>query len=341
MKSAPLISIIVPIYNSEAKLSRCIDSLLAQDYTKIEVVLVNDGSSDSSLSIAVNYSRKDSRIKVFNQKNSGVSSARNLGLSEATGDFICFVDSDDYVEPNYVSNFIIGLDSDVDLVFQGLNEIHLDNSIRKIIPEQAYYTYNDILNGISDINRHKMFGYVCNKLYKASIIKCHNLKFREDISLSEDRIFALRYLHYVNNMQVIGSSAYNYELQETGLTLRHRTFEDLKKAADVNLQEALSLLSERESIRFEHDTRRMYVMSALSYLASLFQDQTTWNERVNEISSLKKSYQSWLKEYIPINRNQKLIFHSLKYPTILSVLIQSAYWHAKSIYERITKLSKH
>lgn len=337
----PLVSIIVPVYNSEKKLRRCIESLLVQDYSKIEVILINDGSTDNSLSIIKEYEFKDKRIRVYCQHNGGVSRARNLGIVKADGEYLCFVDSDDYVEPCYISNFIQGIEGDIDLVFQGLNEIHLDKSVRKIVPEQAYYTYSNILDGVSDINKHKMFGYVCNKLYKTSIIRQNNLMFREDISISEDRIFALQYLHYVKSMQVVAASAYNYELQESGLTLKRRPFEEIKKAADINLQEALSLLKLRQSSRFEHDTRRMYVMTAISYMGALFNEKTSWKKRYKVVNAFRESYSEWLNYYTPVTIHQKVVVKSLYTPAIISTLMQSMYWQLKTIHEKITQIGKH
>lgn len=337
----PVVSIIVPVYNSELHLSRCLDSLISQDYSNIEIILINDGSIDNSLAILKEYEDKDERIKVFDQTNSGVSHARNVGLSEAKGEYICFVDSDDYVDTTYVSNFIKGLDKNSDLVFQGLNEIHLDKSVRRVIPKQAFYSYSNILNGISDINKHKIFGYVCNKLYKASIIRTNNLKFREDINISEDRIFALKYLQYVQSMQVVAESAYNYELQETGLTLKHRPFDEIKKAADINLQEAISLLKQRDSSRFEQDTRKMYIMSAIGFMGVLFQEKSSWIKRYKAVNSFRESYSEWLSNYTPITRHQKIIIKSLGTPSIISVIIQSLYWQLKKFYEKITQIGKH
>lgn len=337
----PLVSIIVPVYNSMRHLRRCVDSLLMQEYSNIEIILVNDGSIDNSLAIANEYESKDKRVKVVNQINGGVSHARNTGLSSASGDYVCFVDSDDYVEGDYVSNFIKGLGMDIDLVFQGLNEIHLDKSVRRVVPEQAYYCYSEVLDGVADINRHKMFGYVCNKLYKTSIIRQHNLRFREDINISEDRIFALQYLHHVKGMQVIAASAYNYELQESGLTLRHRSFDEIKKAADINLHEAFSLIKQRPSSRFEHDIQRMYIMTAICFIGALFQENASWIKRYRVINAFRKSYSEWLKEYTPITRHQKFMIRSLGIPTILAIFIQSLYWQLKIFHEKITKVSKH
>ena len=101
------ISVIVPVYNVISCISRCIDSLLEQTLTDWELLLIDDGSSDGSALICDDYSSKDKRIKVFHKENGGVSSARNLGIEQASGDWIVFVDSDDWCEPNYLSDFFV------------------------------------------------------------------------------------------------------------------------------------------------------------------------------------------------------------------------------------------
>lgn len=102
-KMNPLISVIIPIYNVEKYLKRCLESVVNQDYKNLEIILINDGSTDNSLEIATTYKSKDKRIKIFSQINQGLSAARNSGLDKATGDYITFIDSDDYVSKDYVS----------------------------------------------------------------------------------------------------------------------------------------------------------------------------------------------------------------------------------------------
>ena len=111
-----MISIIVPVYNSEKYIDRCLDSILNQTYKDLEIVLVNDGSNDQSLKILENYALRDTRIKVVNQENKGVAAARNTGLDNATGDYILYVDSDDWIENNMVER-MVELSANADIVF--------------------------------------------------------------------------------------------------------------------------------------------------------------------------------------------------------------------------------
>ena len=327
----PLISIIVPVYNVEDKLERCVHSLFSQTYSNIEIILIDDGSIDKSGFVCDNLLLEDSRIKVIHQKNHGVSYSRNKGIDSSKGEYICFVDSDDFVEKNYIENFIIGLRNTTDLVFQGINEINEGNKITRKIPKECYYLYENILEGIADINKYSMFGYVCNKLYKRSIIVDNNIRFNLTINISEDRIFALQYIKYVNEMSVVAASAYNYEILTTGLTLRKRAFKDLKIAADTNLKVALDLLEERQSERFLYDTRKSYIIASIGYLNSRFINKTPISTIINEINHFKNKYLNWLNYYIPVNNDQKMLYLSLKFPTCITILLLKLYWFLKKI----------
>ena len=116
---ADRISVIIPVYNTGDRLSRCLDSMLAQSVRDLEIIAVNDGSTDNSPAICDEYARKDSRVKAIHMANGGVSAARNRGLEEATGTFVSFIDSDDWCEPWYIETFLSGMDDGVDLVLQG------------------------------------------------------------------------------------------------------------------------------------------------------------------------------------------------------------------------------
>ena len=124
--SDSLISVIVPVYNSEQTLNRCIDSILGQTYRNFELFLINDGSKDRSGEICDEYARKDSRVKVFHKENGGVSSARNVGLDNASGEWITFVDSDDRIGQNFLKNLVL-YSTNVDLVY--VNQVILERVV--------------------------------------------------------------------------------------------------------------------------------------------------------------------------------------------------------------------
>jgi glycosyltransferase involved in cell wall biosynthesis len=210
MLNKPLISIIIPIYNSELHLSKCIESVINQSYKNYELILVNDGSSDSSRVICENYAISDTRIKVFNKTNEGVSSTRNLGLQNATGKFIVFIDSDDYID-NYFLEELLNY-SDYDLVFEsakifdenGIREQKLN--FREIIADD----FNQMTNFFPEIDLSTILGAPWGKLFNKHIIDEFNIRFKKQYYYGEDKLFVLEYLSHCNNYIQLSALSYNY-----------------------------------------------------------------------------------------------------------------------------------
>lgn len=206
-----MVSIIVPIYNTEDTIKRCVDSILAQSYSDIEVILVDDGSTDDSLSICQQYAQGDSRIVVLHKENGGVSSARNLGLQEARGEWIGFVDADDYVNTDYVKNYFL-LGEDAELLVQGFHQIDVLNGTTTdvneptaIIERQAIYPY-----AIRTMETHQL-GCVWCKLYRNEIIRANKIIFIESFYQCEDLLFCMQYLKYVHRiLNVANADQYIY-----------------------------------------------------------------------------------------------------------------------------------
>lgn len=325
-----LVSIIVPVYKSEFTLKRCVDSLVNQDYKELEIILVDDGSPDKSGELCDRLALNDSRIFVIHQKNSGPSCARNLGIEHAKGDYLCFVDSDDYVDNTYISSFIDVLTDSTDLVIQGVNILDKNGAITRKVPTAKSYTAGRVLDGISDINKLSIFGFVYNKLYKSSIIKDNSIRFPIDLSISEDRIFALEYLKHVKELHVVAASTYYYEVLQTGLTMRKRSYVEVKKAADENLRVSLDLLRDNYSECFYNDVKRMYIMSSYGYLRSLFKGNYSGLYIYKEYSLYYNTYFSWQDSYRPFDRSHKVIKAISKLrPRILSFILMSLYWRRK------------
>lgn len=160
------ISIIVPVYNAEKFLVRCIDSILAQKYKNFELLLIDDGSKDSSGHICDLYAEKDARIRVFHKENGGVSSARNLGLEKAKGEWITFCDSDDYVKDFWLDNFIKNIDATTDFVCQGYEASNAISG-KCLIGVKAEANAELILE---KINHNDLLGYVFTKIFRKNII---------------------------------------------------------------------------------------------------------------------------------------------------------------------------
>lgn len=324
----PLISVIVPVYRAEAFLARCVDSLLAQTYTRLDIILVEDGSPDSCGALCDSYAAEESRIRVIHQANAGPSAARNRGIEAAEGDYLCFVDADDYVGQDYIRHFVGGLDDEVDMVFQGMCAINGDTICPKI-PHAKRYRQGAVTEAIADINAFAMFGYVWNKLFRKSVITENGLRFRQDINLSEDRIFALEYLRYARQIQVVDAAAYFYTPYAEGLTMRRRSYTELKKAADANWEAAEVLLQLYPSARFQRDTKRMYVMAAMGYLMTLFEETSSDEETTEALAQFKAKAQTWLRLFRPVSTDQKILCLGLRLPIFLCIPMVRCYRYIK------------
>lgn len=207
MRLSKLISIIVPVYNSENDLVACLDAIINQSYDNIEIIIVNDGSVDNSGKICDDYAKLDHRIKVSHIENSGVSSARNLALEMATGTYIAFIDSDDSVQPNYILELYEEAEKNqADIVCCGY----------KYKDKYTTYTHNDfkdLENTRESFIKHVLDntgGTICSKLFRFAAIKEHHLRFDTNLKMREDLIFALEFAFLSHNFFSIENNYYNY-----------------------------------------------------------------------------------------------------------------------------------
>lgn len=196
----PLISVIVPIYNEEKNISRCIDSLLKQSYSSYELLLIDDGSQDNSALIIDEYAAKYSFIRAYHKLNGGVSSARNLGLKVAHGEWVTFCDADDYVTPDWLRLFAIQINDSMVLVVQPF--IQKESKIDGPIKNGKIFEGN--VRAFLEIYFDKpMIGSLWNKLYSLSIIRKYQLQFNEFFKFREDEDFLVRYLKVLENNDTI------------------------------------------------------------------------------------------------------------------------------------------
>lgn len=201
----PLISIIVPVYNAEKYIRKCVDSILAQTFIDFELLLINDGSKDNSGAICDEYAAKDSRVCVFHKENGGVSSARNLGLDNVKGEWITFVDSDDYIESGYLNSMIACLDAD--LIMSSFKAIGSTEEWDYEI-ESRCYSKDEIKFFLDKYIWKAFFCTPWCKLFKLSLI--NSLRFDEKLTLAEDTIFVFAYLCKVESVRTVENWGYRY-----------------------------------------------------------------------------------------------------------------------------------
>lgn len=207
-----VVSVIVPVYKVENVLHYCIDSILNQTFNDFELILIDDGSPDNSGKICDEYAKIDSRVKVIHKENEGVSVARNAGLELAKGKYICFVDSDDYIQRDYLEKLILAKKSNTDCQniwckFHTVNDYKHNLDMEHIYCKEHKCSIKDIMT------LHEKWldaGPVC-KLYDKDIITNHNIRFNQNLSLGEDLTFNFEYLDYTSgDIVVIDCELYNY-----------------------------------------------------------------------------------------------------------------------------------
>ncbi len=203
-----LITVIIPVYNVERYLRKCLDSIINQTYQELEIIVVDDGSKDSSGNICDEYASKDSRIKVIHKKNGGLSSARNAGLEIATGDYVMFVDSDDFVEPDFCKIPLeLALAKEADIVSFGFNKITKEGNVATIKTNSPRYILPE--EGIKELILVKdhIYNFAWNKLYKLSLFNGIRYPFGKTY---EDQATTYLLFDKANKIYVDDALLYNY-----------------------------------------------------------------------------------------------------------------------------------
>ncbi len=224
------VTVIVPVYKAEKFLHKCLETIVNQSYKNLEIILVNDGSPDNSLKIAEGFAKNDKRIKIINKKNEGVSVARNTALNIASGEYICFIDSDDYVELNMVEEMYEKIKKfDADLVLSDYNRV-FPNRIKEegMVIEEGFYSDKKLLEEFFEdyISLTDKFGtnqFACTKLFKKSIIDKYNLRFNKSLKIGEDHLFTAQYISHINSFYALtGRRFYNYVYQDESAMVAYR-----------------------------------------------------------------------------------------------------------------------
>ena len=227
-----LISVIVPVYNVEQYLEKCLDSLLVQTYKNIEVIMVDDGSKDSSGKICDEYAKQNKTFHVIHKENAGLGMARNTGLEYMNGEYVMFLDSDDYLENDCIENLYMNLlENDVDMCKCGFKRVVDSGSV---IAERKYekkvfkgdYAKKELLPrmiGSSPFEHDSIEMCVWGAIYKTEWIKKYGLKFPSERTLiSEDLVFNIDYMQYANGACVIDYIGYNYRVNLNSLSASYR-----------------------------------------------------------------------------------------------------------------------
>lgn len=307
-----IVSIIIPIYNVEKYIERCVHSLIKQTYFNIEIILIDDGSKDKSGRICDELKKKDKRIKVIHQNNEGVSRARNKGIKQSKGKYITFVDSDDWVLPNFIEllvNTLIANNSQLAMV----DHYEVENNIRKTYSpnsgEVINYKSHEALDNIWENNLYR--GYVWNKLFIKDIIVNNNIYFNDEIKLWEDLLFNCQYIEKISKVSYNRTCVYMYEQREnSALNLMRK---GKKEPSRIN------------AVREIYQSSKKYGMKSLYYLKSkkLYQDilisawydknsNTNRDEVINEIKG----------NYNNLTKKHKIMYIAIKYTPYIALVLK-------------------
>lgn len=245
MRDEKLISVIVPIYNVEKYIHKCVDSIINQTYKNLEIILVDDGSPDNCGKICDEYAEKDSRIKVIHKENGGVAEARNTGLDNAKGEWIAFIDSDDWIDNDYYETLQKNITDDIDCIIFGYRVVGEEKIDIKTPDRNKIAVCSDNFEGILGLVENGFFGLTFTKIIKRDTID--NIRFK-NISLREDFCFMYECMKHIEKIQLLDYSGYNYYQNENSIlhTRNISHVEDLR-ILSITLQAGIDSLTKEEN----------------------------------------------------------------------------------------------
>lgn len=293
-----MISVIIPVYNVADFISKCLKSIQQQTFTNFEVLMIDDGSTDNSSAICQKFSDLDPRFHYYYQENAGVSSARNIGLDKATGEYIAFIDADDWIESNYLQDLYEALQN-FDFAICGYKVVTDETIISRVIGKMSQVVNHRQL--CSDILMNSsVYSFPWNRLYKASIIRKHQIYFDPEIRYGEDLVFNLAYCQYIDQAYILATDNYHYiqhESSASGETLGKTSPGHLKiRIEDIKAMErSLELLPSEYSESISFLKQRLVREGSVYY-------RLMYKYRFPRISrkQLKKKTQNHLRQYISI-----------------------------------------
>jgi glycosyltransferase involved in cell wall biosynthesis len=251
----PLVSIIIPVYNVEKYLRYCIESIRRQTYNNYEVIFVDDGSTDRSLSVCQTAAKNDRRFKVFHQVNSGVSKARNLGIKKASGEYITFIDADDYVTVNFLQAFVeSAINNDADITVADGDVVFTDTpfSIKRVDAVFDNITPYEYLKGLMLMKyRHSIWG----KLFRRSLLK--GTGFSEKIAYAEDFELLIRLVLKSEKLAITDAHLYKYLIREGSAMQKKFSLKQFTEVETVDAS-AKAILRKYPQLKLETDERRLY-----------------------------------------------------------------------------------
>lgn len=232
------VSVIIPVYNLENYIARCLNSILAQDYPDIEIIVVNDGSTDGTVAVVSRIATENPQVCLVNQDNAGVSVARNTGIDKSTGELLAFVDGDDWLDVDFISSCVSKLvETGSSLVKCGFRFVNLENGMQReshTVPECRVLAHREAIDAFLT---GRMSMCVCGGVFLKSVIKANNISFKPGMKIGEDGRFMLEYLCKSNRLALLPQSGYNVMVRSGSASRTSLSVEEMIAAAispDIN-----------------------------------------------------------------------------------------------------------
>ncbi|PXW03753.1 glycosyltransferase involved in cell wall biosynthesis [Pantoea ananatis] len=319
MNDKYLFSIIIPVYNAEKTVMRTLQSLLLQTFKNYEIILVNDGSKDNCAAILEEF-KQYNNFKVITQDNAGVSVARNTGLEAASGDYVILIDSDDWVDSDFLAVFhqhlYSGIPQPVDLMVGNLKCDRVGD-----LSTYGYFTQPEIPAVLGEIELSDNIGYLHNKCYRKKIIDDFSIRFTKGISMSEDLLFNLNYFYYIDNLFVFDSASYHYDDVENSLSKKRVLYEELldrKHYLNDLYQRLLVKYKNGDMARFSTGITKRKLTLDMQIVTAMYYTTLNINEVRNSIKRIKeKRYPENVLGLL--NRSEKVKYH------VMNVNARAAY----------------
>lgn len=316
-----LVSIIIPVYNVEGYLEECIESVLNQIYNNIEVLIIDDGSTDNSKNIAIKYSNRDQRIKVFSQKNMGASVARNKGILKSKGKFIMFLDADDVLEKYGVEALYYAMiKNNCDIAIGDWTNIDEDNKLllnhdlqnKQLYTSSKLYSTKEILN-------YSFFDPVpSNKMFKRNIIEDYNIRFAE-VAIGQDLNFFLKYIAHCKSVYLLNKNIFKYRIRNGSISRTYSLkIKDITNSFDDIMEHYLA----NNKLNEYKNQLNSWKIHHLNWQINKIRLISEKEDRIKVINNFKNSTREILKDEM-INNIERKNFIKLKIKYIFKFIYSS------------------
>lgn len=291
MNNTPLISLIIPCYNAEFSLEKCLKSVIEQDYPTLEIIIIDDGSTDNSSKIYEEFQRKDQRIKIIKQENAGVANARNKGIKIANGEYLCFVDSDDWVEKNYCSELyrlLISESADISIIEASYENLDGEIIFQKPTSSEKVFDGNRAL--VLLLEDKVLQSHPWGKLYKVSFLK--NINFPENLKCFED--YSTLFKVFDKAIKVVKSNEKLYHYIQHDDSLSHNLSPETAYHFFLAIMETFKFCEKTKLFQNNGKIAKNMVKKLLMVLKRIIRN-TTPNQMQNEKEKIRQSFKPFLK----------------------------------------------